>query len=127
MNHDITRRDFINGTSLAIGSSLISPALKASTAAKPLSSAQNMPGYYPPTLVGMRGSHPGSFELGHLIRDGKRWDKPSDSIDTGEMFDLVVVGGGVGVEGVKDGEQWVQHDVLEGSNGRGGVGNRGVD
>ena len=84
MNHDITRRDFINGTSLAIGSSLISPALKASAVTKSLSSAQNMPGYYPPTLAGMRGSHPGSFELGHLIRDGKRWDKPSDSLDTGE-------------------------------------------
>jgi len=95
MSCDITRRDFINGTGVAIGSSLISPVLKASTINKSLSSAQNMPGYYPPTREGMRGSHPGSFELGHMIRDGKRWDDPSASKDTGEMFDLVVVGGGI--------------------------------
>jgi spermidine dehydrogenase len=53
------------------------------------------PGYYPPTRAGMRGSHPGSFELAHLMRDGKRWDNPADSEDTGEMYDLVVVGGGI--------------------------------
>jgi hypothetical protein len=29
------------------------------------------------------------------MRDGKRWDNPADSEDTGEMYDLVVVGGGI--------------------------------
>ena len=95
MNRDITRRDFINGASAAIGSTFISPSLQASTTNKSLSSAQNATGYYPPILEGMRGSHPGSFEIGHLIRDGKRWDNSVDSVDTGEMFDLVVVGGGI--------------------------------
>jgi|TARA_B110000438_G_scaffold80971_1_gene80878 spermidine dehydrogenase len=95
MNRDITRRDFINGASVAIGSTFISPSLQASTTNKSLSSAQNATGYYPPILEGMRGSHPGSFEIGHLIRDGKRWDNSVDSVDTGEMFDLVVVGGGI--------------------------------
>lgn len=58
-------------------------------------SAQMQPGYYPPTRTGIRGSHPGSFELAHLMRDGKRWDKPSQSTDTGEEYDLIVVGGGI--------------------------------
>ena len=53
------------------------------------------PGYYPPLSEGLRGSHPGSFEAAHLIRDGKRWDNPDDSEDTGETYDLVVVGGGI--------------------------------
>ena len=83
MNRDITRRDFINGASVAIGSTFISPSLQASTTNKSLSSAQNATGYYPPILEGMRGSHPGSFEIGHLIRDGKRWDNSVDSVDTG--------------------------------------------
>ena len=90
MNRDITRRDFLNGVGLAVAGAAL-PASHASAAA----SAQMQPGYYPPTRAGMRGSHPGSFELAHLVRDGKRWDDPNDSVDTGEAFDLVVVGGGI--------------------------------
>ncbi|SVE54081.1 uncharacterized protein METZ01_LOCUS506935, partial [marine metagenome] len=63
MHCNITRRDFINGAGVAISSSLIPPTLQASTANKSLSSTQNVPGYYPPTRDGMRGSHPDSFEL----------------------------------------------------------------
>ena len=90
MNRDITRRDFLNGVGLAVAGAALpaSPVFAAS-------SAQMQPGYYPPTRAGMRGSHPGSFELAHLIRDGRRWDDPDDSEDTGEEFDLVVVGGGI--------------------------------
>ena len=43
--------------------------------------------------MGMRGSHPGSFELAHALRDG---DPPAEQVrDTGEVYDLVVVGGGI--------------------------------
>ena len=95
MDSDITRRDFLNGASIALGGALVTPTLQASSLNTSISHAQNTPGYYPPTRSGMRGSHPGSFELGHLIRDGKHWDNPNDSTDTGEIFDLVVVGGGI--------------------------------
>ena len=35
--------------------------------------AQDAPGYYPPALTGMRGSHDGSFDVAHALRDGNFW------------------------------------------------------
>ncbi len=34
---------------------------------------QDGAGYYPPLLTGLRGSHPGSFEVAHSLRDGTFW------------------------------------------------------
>jgi len=51
--------------------------------------------YYPPALTGLRGSHVGSFENAHAVRDGTFWDNAPKPIDTGESYDLVVVGGGI--------------------------------
>ncbi len=54
------------------------------------------PGYDPPPcLTGMRGSHPGSFENAHALRDGDFWTGRSGFEETGETYDLVVVGGGI--------------------------------
>ena len=58
--------------------------------------AQDAPGYYPPTLTGMRGSHPGAFEAAHEVRDGDFWNNATTLIDTKENYDLVVVGAGIG-------------------------------
>jgi len=85
MNAAITRRDFLNGVSVAVGSALLLEAAFADVA------AQDQPGYYPPGLGGMRGSHPGAFEVAHALRDGARWDPEP----YGEDYDLVVVGGGI--------------------------------
>jgi spermidine dehydrogenase len=95
MDRDITRRDFLQGTSIAITGSLLSNSVAATLEDMANARAQMAPGYYPPTRSGMRGSHPGSFELAHRIRDDERWGDPADSVDTGEEYDLVVVGGGV--------------------------------
>jgi spermidine dehydrogenase len=86
MYTDIGRRDFLNGVGVAIGASLLPSPLEATGAG-----AQDMPGYYPPAFQGMRGSHPGSFETGHLAWAGAKWRGD----DTGETYDLVVVGGGI--------------------------------
>ena len=43
----------------------------------------------------MRGSHPGAFEVAHALRDGNFWGKAGKPVDTGETYDLVVVGGGI--------------------------------
>ena len=42
----------------------------------------------------MRGSHQGSFEIAHQLRDRRQWDL-SGAINTGESYDLVIVGGGL--------------------------------
>lgn len=86
MNVDITRRDFINGVGVAIGSSLSTGAMGTSDVG-----AQDVPGYYPPELLGLRGSHPGSFEGAHALRDGMRFE----TVKSEEEYDLVVVGAGI--------------------------------
>jgi spermidine dehydrogenase len=86
MDKAISRRDFLNGVSIAIGASLL-----PGTAFARDFGAQDLPGYYPPGLTGMRGSHPGSFETAHQACDGATFD----GHETGERYDLVVVGGGL--------------------------------
>jgi spermidine dehydrogenase len=93
MNQPITRRDFLNGIALgataAVAATGSTPLLAAPL---PDPAAQDAPGYYPPLLTGLRGSHPGSFEDAHALRDGRTWP---DATDTGEEYDLIVVGGGI--------------------------------
>jgi spermidine dehydrogenase len=94
MDRPIHRRDFLNGVAIAIGAagtSLPGPASAAIGAAWP----QDEPGYYPPMLTGLRGSHPGSFETAHQVRDGEFWSSAPGLEPTGEHYDLIVVGGGI--------------------------------
>jgi spermidine dehydrogenase len=86
----IPRRDFLQGALVASATALTGPLLKAYAADG--TAAQDMPGYYPPLLNGMRGSHPGSFESAHALRDGVGAPR---GVDTGESYDLVVVGAGI--------------------------------
>jgi len=87
---NITRRDFMNGFAMS---------LTAGTALSPLellAMNQKMPNsnLYPPELNGLRGSHPGSFEVAHaLARNGARWAEPTDQTD--QNYDVVIVGGGI--------------------------------
>jgi spermidine dehydrogenase len=103
MDQSITRRDFLNGiaigiTAAASGSVLAATPPNAAAPNAPPGAAQLSPaaqdaaGYYPPLLTGMRGSHPGSFEEAHALRDGKSWPAATD---TGEEYDLIVVGAGI--------------------------------
>ena len=86
MDPKISRRDFLNGVSVAIGASLLPGCGKSGE------HVANVPfAYYPPAETGMRGSHPGSFEVAHATVQGERWAAES----TGEHYDLVVVGAGI--------------------------------
>jgi len=79
----ISRRDFLNGTALTIASGLSAAAQIAADPAR-----------YPPALTGLRGQHPGSFEVAHAIgRSGRRF--ALDDLAIEESYDLVVVGGGI--------------------------------
>jgi spermidine dehydrogenase len=88
----IARRDFLCGAAIGAGSILVNGWLPAVAGAGP-PEAQNAPGYYPPDLAGLRGSHPGSYEEAHAVRDG---DDPPPVALTGEPYDLIVVGAGIG-------------------------------
>ena len=92
MGRRITRRDFLNGVALTVGAAILPSDLLA---ADMQAERQDSPGYYPPALTGLRGSHPGSFEAAHSLRDGTFWEHAGAPIDTGETYDLVVVGGGI--------------------------------
>jgi spermidine dehydrogenase len=93
LDRPIARRDFLQGAAIATLAGGLAPELAAAAEAERL--AQNTPNYYPPTRLGMRGSHPGSFEAAHELRDGDFWNGATTLHDSGEDFDLVVVGGGI--------------------------------
>src|SRR5271166_3568255 len=98
MDRPITRRDFLNGVALGTAAMATGPvpaALAAGEAPKMPAlpdAAQDARGYYPPLLTGLRGSHPGSFEAAHAWSRGEPAPPPED---TGEDYDLIVVGGGI--------------------------------
>src|SRR2546422_9860702 len=93
MGGSITRRDFLNGIALTVGAAILPSHLFAAFDVQ--ADAEKSSDYYPPALTGMRGSHPGSFEAAHSLRDGTLWEQVGKPVDTGETYDLVVVGGGI--------------------------------
>jgi len=92
MDRAITRRDFLNGVALGVVGSTLAPELVR--VAQQEFGPERAPDYYPPTRVGMRGSHPGSFEVAHQLRDRRQVDL-SGATNLNETYDLVVVGGGL--------------------------------
>ena len=85
----ITRRNLINGSLAATGTSLLSPGLASQSAMAALT-----PDYYPPALTGLRGSHPGSNDHAH----SRAWAQRADwgpSLEVDDVYDLVVVGAGL--------------------------------
>ena len=84
---EISRRDFLNGIALGVA---------AGSALSPLDALARAlaTGAYPPALTGMRGNHPGSFEVAHALSwAGVKWPMPARQTDA--TYDLVVVGGGI--------------------------------
>jgi len=92
MHRKITRRDFINGVAVTAGAAMMPWRLVAAGDSR---DPEKSPNYYPPALTGMRGSHPGSFEDAHSLRDGTFWDSAGKPEDTGETYDLIIAGGGI--------------------------------
>ncbi len=98
MQRAITRRDFVQGTAVAAGAALQAGALGSSglanAGAAVSAGAHRMTiADYPPVKTGMRGSHPGAYEIAHaLARDGAKFPEPKS---TEEHYDLIVVGAGI--------------------------------
>src|SRR5579863_10697228 len=91
----IPRRDFLNGAALTIGSALLPASLDAQNSQSLIEEPQNRPGYNPPLSTGLRGSHPGSFEIAHSLRDGTFWKTASSPQPLSEKYDLIIVGAGI--------------------------------
>ena len=100
MDAEITRRDFLDGVAMvAIGGTIVPPLaggtpVNAQTTSPPppMSAQQVPPSDYPPRITGLRGQTDAARNAGHAVRDGSAFSAP---VDTGEFYDLVVVGAGM--------------------------------
>ena len=99
MNREITRRDFLNGVAMGTGATILGGAIGAeqlfAAAAFDEFAPEKAPDYYPPARMGIRGNHDGSFSFAHRMRDGESASSLGDAVNTGETYDLVIVGGGI--------------------------------
>ena len=98
MQRDITRRDFVQGAAVTVGaalhpSALVLPNVAAASVSVDAGAQEPKTADYPPIKTGMRGSHPGAYEIAHaLARDSAKFPKPAA---TDEHYDLIVVGAGI--------------------------------
>src|SRR6266851_432441 len=99
MDREITRRDFLNGVAIGVGGTLVGGGIGTETllaaAALDEFAPEKAPDYYPPARMGMRGNHDGTFTFAHRLRDGEGPDSFGDPVDSGERYDLAIVGGGI--------------------------------
>src|SRR5436190_1168957 len=93
MRREITRRDFLNGVALTLGTAIVPSHLSAAFDVD--ADPEKSPDYYPPARTGMRGNHDGSFTFAHKLRDGDFWEGAGKPEAIGETYDLVVVGAGI--------------------------------
>jgi spermidine dehydrogenase len=102
MGREITRRDFLNGAAIGAGTALLHGTLGGgqllAAAALDEFAPEKAADYYPPARMGIRGNHDSSFAFAHRMRDGESADSLGELVDTGETYDLVIVG--VGISGL---------------------------
>ena len=91
MDRPISRRDFLNGAAAVTALA----ATPAGALAESYESTAAMAAGYPPARSGLRGSHPGSYEVAHqLVWQGRQdWGRVHEN-ESG-VYDLIVVGAGV--------------------------------
>lgn len=95
MDRPITRRDFLDG--VAVGAGLLTLGMMGCGTGNGGTgkSASGASATYPPALQGMRGNTDASRVVPHGLRDGTFWPDAGSPENTGERYDLVVVGGGL--------------------------------
>jgi len=91
---NVTRRDFVQGAAAGSAAAATALGLTAPAAAALPAHPDEPGGYYPPLRTGLRGSHPGSFETAHALRDGEAVGQALAG-PAKEDYDLIVVGGGI--------------------------------
>jgi len=90
---------FLNGVAIGVGGTFVGGRIGTETllaaAALDEFAPERAPDYYPPARMGMRGNHDGTFTFAHRLRDGEGADSFGEPVNTGESYDLGVVGGGI--------------------------------
>ncbi len=93
----ISRRDFVNGSLVGVGATLLGAA-GPGCARKPTPAAGVSDPWTGYGGVGdyalSNGNVAAVRDAAHLIRDGKTADLLRDATDTGETYDMVIIGGG---------------------------------
>src|SRR5262249_16036166 len=92
MEMPIRRRDFLNAMLLASGSLLSSGLTPAQLLAQQGDEWEGYSGEG--DYRGSAGNTAEVLQVAHAVRDGKYEAVPTDTIDTGELYDCVIVGGG---------------------------------
>lgn len=87
LDRPISRRDFIDGMAQAAGA-----AAALSVGGAPQAATASSDGGALPRLQGLRGFDNAAMAAGHAVRDGQGFGAVAD---TGETYDLVVVGAGM--------------------------------
>lgn len=85
MQTPIPRRDFIHGVAMTAVGALLAPLAGAAETPKVE--------VYPPARTGLRGSHPGAYEVAHALALEKH--PFPDPTPLNESYDLVIVGAGL--------------------------------
>jgi spermidine dehydrogenase len=92
MDRPITRRDFFDGVARSVAGAAALSVFGAGQASA-FTATENSD--YPPASTGLRGQTEASRSVAHGMRDGTYWDSAGPVTDTGETYDLVVVGAGI--------------------------------
>ncbi|MEZ5291160.1 MAG: NAD(P)-binding protein [Vicinamibacterales bacterium] len=92
MHRRIARRDFLNGVALTVGAASLDAASVAGLAR---TQAPGSDAAYPPRRVGLRGQHASALASFDRLKSDEFAAYPRIDADTGETYDLVVVGGGL--------------------------------
>lgn len=97
LDQKITRRDFLNSTLLGSGALLLQPLSPADWLAQNTSSAgDEWTGYGGiGDYANSNGNTQAVLEAGHRIRDGEFENVPGNVVETEEIYDCVIVGGGI--------------------------------
>lgn len=92
-DHEITRKDFLNATLLGVGAALLGAPSPIEAMTSGVSDAWTGPGGVGDYATSNGNTKP-VMDAAHRIRDGAYGGAPR-ATDTGETYDLVIVGGGI--------------------------------
>ena len=98
MNAPITRRDFINGALVAGAGALLHGGVAHAAPLAPDGAVASDPFTGPGGIGDYARSNGNTYEVmsaAHVMRDGGFESRVAAAIDTGEVYDLVAVGGGI--------------------------------